>query len=65
MKLNDTEGGVIKWDMIKTARKDKDAYVLDMGQYQFIYLPFTVFNNDNDKKLMERILRDKGYIAGE
>jgi len=37
--------------------------VLDMGQYQFIYLPFTVFNNDNDKKLMERILRDKGYIG--
>ena len=63
MKLNDTEGGVIKWDMIKTARKDKDAFVLDMGQYQFIYLPFTVFNNENDKKLMERILRDKGYIA--
>ena len=62
MKLNDTEGGVIKWDMIKSARKDKESYILDMGQYQFIHLPFTVFNGDNDKKLMDRILKDKGLI---
>lgn len=62
MKLNDTEGGIIKWDMIKSARKEKDGFVLDMGQYQFIHLPFTVFNSDNDKKLMERILKDKRYI---
>jgi len=61
MKLSDTEGGVIKWDMIKGARKAKDAYILDMGQYQFIYLPFTVFNTDSDKKLLDRILKDKGY----
>jgi hypothetical protein len=49
--------------MIKSARKEKDGYVLDMGSYQFIHLPFTVFNGDNDKKLMERILKDKGYLA--
>jgi hypothetical protein len=62
MKLNDTEGGVIKWDMIKSARKEKDGYVLDMGSYQFIHLPYTVFNSDSDKKLIERILKDKGYL---
>jgi hypothetical protein len=25
-------------------------------------LPFSIFNNENDKKLMDKILRDKGYI---
>ncbi len=63
MKISDQEGGVIKWDMIKSARKDKEAYILDLGQYQFIYLPFNVFTSDNDKKLLDKILKDKGYFA--
>ena len=53
---------MIKWDMILSAYKDKDAYVLEMGKYQFIYLPFTIFNNDNDRKLMDKIMRDKALI---
>jgi len=62
MKISDKEGGVIKWDMILSAYKDKEAYVLEMGKYQFIYLPFTIFNNDNDRKLMDKIMRDKGLV---
>lgn len=31
MKLNQKEGGMIKWDMIKSAAKDKEAYVLQLG----------------------------------
>jgi hypothetical protein len=31
MKINAKEGGMIKWDMIKGAVKDKEAYVLDLG----------------------------------
>lgn len=62
MKISDKEGGMIKWDMILSAYKDKDAYVLEMGKYQFIYLPFTIFNNDNDRKLMDKIMRDKALI---
>lgn len=31
MKLNQKEGGMIKWDMIKGAVKDKEAYVLQLG----------------------------------
>lgn len=63
MKLSEKEGGIIKWDMILRAYKEKDAYVLEMGQYQFIHLPFSAFNNENDKKLMDKIFRDKGYIS--
>ena len=62
MKISDKEGGMIKWDMILSAYKDKEAYVLEMGKYQFIYLPLTIFNNDNDRKLMDKIMRDKGLI---
>ncbi|MDT8887544.1 YcxB family protein [Aquirufa regiilacus] len=62
MKISDKEGGVIKWDMILSAYKDKEAYVLEMGKYQFIYLPLAIFNNDNDRKLMDKIMRDKGLI---
>ena len=62
MKISDKEGGVIKWDMILSAYKDKEAYVLEMGKYQFIYLPFSIFNNDNDRKLMDKIMRDKGLV---
>jgi hypothetical protein len=62
MKISDKEGGMIKWDMILSAYKDKEAYVLEMGKYQFIYLPFAIFNNDNDRKLMDKIMRDKGLI---
>jgi hypothetical protein len=62
MKLSDKEGGMIKWDMIVGAYKDKDAYILEMGKYQFLHLPFSVFNNDNDKKLLDKILRDKGFL---
>jgi hypothetical protein len=62
MKISDKEGGIIKWDMILSANKDKEAYILEMGQYQFIYLPFAIYNNDNDRKLMDKIMRDKGLI---
>ncbi len=63
MKISEKEGGVIKWDMIQRAYKEKDAYVLEMAKYQFIYLPFSAFNNENDKKLMDKIFRDKGYLS--
>ena len=62
MKISDKEGGMIKWDLILSAYKDKEAYVLEMGKYQFIYLPLAIFNNDNDRKLMDKIMRDKGLI---
>lgn len=63
MKISDKEGGMLKWDMILKAHKDKQSYVLEMGKFQFMYLPFSIFNNENDKKLMDKILRDKGYMS--
>jgi hypothetical protein len=62
MKISEKEGGMLKWDMILSAYKDKQAYILEMGKYQFLYLPFSIFS-DNDRKLMDKIMRDKGFYA--
>lgn len=62
MKINQKEGGVMKWDMIKEAYKDKDAYVLVLSRGQFIYLPYSIFNSEHDQKLFDRILKQKELI---
>jgi hypothetical protein len=62
MKISDKEGGVIKWDQIRSAYKNKTGYVLDISRGQFIYLPFDVFTSDNDRRLLDKILRDKSLI---
>ncbi|TDB58216.1 YcxB family protein [Arundinibacter roseus] len=65
MKLNQKEGGVMKWDMIKEVYKDKNAYVMVLSRGQFIYLPYTVFNSEHDQKLFDRILKQKEFIKDE
>lgn len=59
VKLNAKEGGIMKWDMIKTVEKSKDAYLLHLGKAQFLHFPFRIFNSDNDIKFFESILRRK------
>ncbi|WP_209331035.1 YcxB family protein [Lunatimonas salinarum] len=61
MKLNAKQGMPIKWDMIKRTEMKKDAFVFTMGKAQFIYLPFKIFNSENDVKFIETILKRKGY----
>jgi YcxB-like protein len=62
VKLNAKEGGMIKWDTIKSAEKEKDAFMLFTQEGQFLRFPFTVFNSENDVKLMETILRRKELL---
>lgn len=61
MKLNAKQGMPIKWDMIKKVEQKKNAFVLVMSKAQFIYLPFKVFNSENEIKFLETILKRKGY----
>lgn len=35
-----------------------------LSKAQFIYLPYSIFNNDHDLKFMDVLLRRKGYLAG-
>ena len=62
MKLNAKEGGIIKWDMIKSAEKDKDGFYLHMGIGQFLFFKNNVFNSTHDMKLFESILNRKGLL---
>jgi hypothetical protein len=62
MKMNDREGAQIKWDQIQSATIYKESYVLNISRGQFIHLPYSVFNSDNDRRLMDKILKDKNLL---
>lgn len=62
MKINAREGMPMKWDQIKRAQIGKDHFVLFINKAQLIYLPFKIFNSDNERKFMTSILKTKGLI---
>ena len=62
IKLNPKQGMPMKWENIKKAFIGKDFFLLIISKAQFIYLPFKIFNSDNERKFMETILRRKNYI---
>jgi len=62
IKLNPKQGMPMKWENIKKAFIGKDFYLLILSKAQFIYLPFRIFNSENERKFMETILRRKNYI---
>ena len=59
MKLNAREGMPIKWDQIKSAQVGKDHFLLYINKAQIIYLPFKIFNTDNERKFVQSILKNK------
>lgn len=62
IKVNPRQGMPLRWDMIKKASIAKDYFLLVVSKAQMIYLPFRVFNTENERKFMETILRRKGYV---
>jgi YcxB-like protein len=60
MKLNPREGMPLKWDQIKRARIGKDYVLLILSKAQLIYLPFRIFNTENERKFVLSILKTKG-----
>lgn len=62
IKLNAKQGMPMKWDQIKRAKKGKDYFVLFASKAQLIHLPNRIFNNDNEIRFMDTILKRKGYI---
>jgi len=62
MKINAREGMPMKWDQIKKAKVGKDYFVLFLNKAQLIYLPFKIFNSDNERKFMTSILKTKGLV---
>lgn len=62
IKLSARQGMPIKWDQIKRAWVGKDYFVLVVNKAQLLHFPFRIFNNDNERKFVESILRRKGLI---
>lgn len=62
LKINPRQGMPVKWDMIKRAQQKKDGFLFVMSKAQFIYLPYKLFNSDNEIKFIETILKRKGYV---
>ena len=62
VKVSSKQGMPITWDMIKRAAIGKNDFTLVVSKAQIIHLPFRIFNNDNQVKFVETILKRKGLI---
>lgn len=62
MKINPREGMPMKWDQIQSAVIGKDFFALFVNKAQIIYLPFKIFNTDNERKFVASILKTKGLV---
>ena len=62
MKLNPREGMPMKWDQFKSAKVGKDYFALFVNKAQMVYLPFKIFNTDNERKFVASILKNKGLV---
>jgi len=62
IKISSKQGMPMKWDQIKRARKLKDGFVLFASKAQLIYFPYKIFNNDNEIRFVETVLKRKGFI---
>lgn len=62
MKINPREGMPLKWDQIQKATIGKDFFLLFVNKAQLIYLPFKIFNTENERKFLTSVLRTKGLI---
>lgn len=62
VKVSSKQGMPITWDMIKRAAVGKNDFILVVSKAQIIHLPFRIFNNDNQIKFVETILKRKGLV---
>lgn len=62
IKISSKQGMPIKWEQIKRAKKGKTGFIFWMSKVQLIYLPFKVFNTENERKFIETILKRKEYV---
>lgn len=62
IKVNPRQGMPLKWENIKKASIGKDYFLLVVSKAQLIHLPFKIFNNENERRFMETVLKRKGYI---
>ncbi len=62
IKLSAKQGMPMKWEQIKRAKSNKDSFILFASKAQLIHLPHRIFNNENEIRFLETVLKRKGYI---
>jgi len=62
IKLNTKQGMQMNWDMLQSAIKLNDAYLLIINKAQFLHFPFSIFNSESDIKFLEAILKRKNLL---
>jgi hypothetical protein len=56
------EGMMMPWENIKRVFKTKDAYILKLSLVQYIHIPFSIFQTENDLKFAEKLFERKGLL---
>lgn len=62
LKLNPKQGMPMKWEQIKRVQHTKDAFILYVSKAQLLYFPHKIFNNENEIRFLETVLKRKGYL---
>jgi YcxB-like protein len=62
IKRNSKEGSELFWDQIKQVKQGKDYFLFVLSKVQFIYLPYQVFNSENEIRFLESVLKRKNLI---
>ncbi len=61
LKISSKQGMPMKWEQIKRVRRTKEGFVLFASKAQLIYFPNKIFNNTNEIRFLETVLKRKGY----
>ena len=61
IKLNSKQGMPMKWEQIKRARHGKNFFVLFASKAQLLYFPHKIFNNENEIRFLDTVLKRKGF----
>lgn len=62
LKVSAKQGMPMKWNMVQSAKKTSDSYILSMSRAEFLVLPYEIFRKENDLKLMDNLLKRKNLI---
>jgi YcxB-like protein len=60
--VSEQEGMIVKWDMIKSIKREKGQYMVFLSPVQFFIIPEGHFTSENDAKLAEAHIRRQGLI---
>lgn len=58
------QGMAIPWNQIQKAYKTKRYFLLRVSKFQFFYIPFKIFNAENEIKFVTAVLQRKGLLQG-